>query len=72
METHQVLDQIVKKLESIEHRLDTIEQIVNQNAESAANMDRHIGFVESVYEQIRTPFNKLIAYTSNPLPLLFN
>ena len=49
------MTEILKKLEEIEIRLHSIENIVVQLRSSTNNMDRHITFVEKVYDVVKYP-----------------
>lgn len=53
-----ILLAIQSKLESIEKRLDLIEN-------STANMDTHINFVERVYDIVKHPLRNVLSYYYN-------
>ena len=55
--SEQKLDLILDKLSRIERRLERIEQ-------SCGGMDSHIGFVENVYETLRSPLNYIKTYVN--------
>ena len=48
---------LVNKLDNIERRLDTIETALGTIKNSSKQMENHIEFVETVYDNIKTPFN---------------
>ena len=49
------MNDIMKKLEEIENRMQTIEKMLGNINTSTANMDRHITFVERVYDVVKYP-----------------
>jgi len=57
----ETLNLILNKLETLEQRIERIEKISD-------NMDRHIGFVENMYDYIKTPFHAMIDYNKYMLP----
>jgi hypothetical protein len=57
-DTQNELQEINKSLMIILKRIDTIEK-------STSNMDRHIGFVERIYQHIKQPFHYLIGMVSD-------
>jgi hypothetical protein len=57
-DTKTELQEINKSLLVILQRINTIE-------ESTSNMDRHIGFVERIYQHIQQPFHYLIGLVSD-------
>jgi archaellum component FlaC len=48
---------IMNKLDNIEKRLDSIETELKTIQKSSKQMESHIEFVETVYDNIKTPFN---------------
>lgn len=48
---------LINKLDNIEKRLDTIETALGTIKKSSKQMENHIEFVETVYDNIKTPFN---------------
>lgn len=62
---HQKLDLILGKLNDIEQRLSNIEKHVGK-------MDTHINFVESIYDNIKSPFHRVMNMIQNTsrIPLL--
>lgn len=47
---------------SVEERLERIESMLAQLLEKTDRMDRHVSFVENVYETVRRPFSNAICY----------
>ena len=82
------LSSIEDRLEDLEHitnhlhsKTDIINKkttIIHQNTQiihqSTKNMDQHISFVQTVYDNVKYPFYQLLSYVSpsyqSPLPLL--
>ena len=57
------LEIILAKLKDLEIRLQKIEASTN-------NMDRHISFIERIYEKIKEPFVALLSWNPLSTPLL--
>ena len=51
---------LINKLDSIEKRLDNIETSLGKITKSSQQMENHIEFVETVYDNIKTPFNYIM------------
>ena len=58
------LEDIKLLLLKIDSRLDNIEIRLDQVEISTGNMDSHIDFVEMIYENIRSPFHRLMNIVS--------
>jgi hypothetical protein len=58
METNDILD-ILKR---IEERLDKIEYILEKNKLSSEKMVEHIEFIDTIYDNIKKPFSKVLSY----------
>ena len=56
MDIHNIFDDILDKLNQIEKRLDSIEQKLGIVQSSGQNMDRHITFIENIYDKVKYPF----------------
>ena len=56
----QMLSAIMNKLEDIEGRLSKIEKVSECIQHSTANMDRHISFVEIIYDTIKFPLGYIV------------
>jgi hypothetical protein len=67
--TLRTLNEILQKLQDIDNRLRIVEKSIKGVQYSTSNMDRHISFVERVYDTIQTPMyfilNKMTS--SNPI-----
>ena len=55
-------ENIIEILRRIESRLDKIEYILNGTQKSAQKMEDHIDFVDTVYDNIKKPFFKILTY----------
>lgn len=71
-ETLNLLQEISKRLEKIENHLEKIEDRLEKIEASTSNMDEHIGFVETVYQQVQVPFHSLIEFTRGSFPMISN
>lgn len=48
---------LMEKLDSIETRLDSIDAKLCQMSKETSSMQRHVNFVEEIYEQVKSPFH---------------
>ena len=68
-----VLDEILEKLVSIENRLSSLEKQACDINVSCKGMDRHISFVDSIYEKLKKPIlwitNRFSGKTLESLPM---
>lgn len=48
--------EILEKLNKIEEKLEIIQNDINDIKKSSNNMDNHISFIETVYENVKSPF----------------
>lgn len=67
----EVLLDILKKLGTIEARLDLMDTKIKEMNKSCTSMDNHIGFVENVYSSLKSPLNYLanmVTSTTEELP----
>jgi len=55
-------ENIIEILKRIEERLDNIENILNNTQKSAQKMEDHIDFVDTIYDNIKKPFSKILTY----------
>lgn len=63
-------EDILKILKRIEERLDNIENILSETQKSAQKMENHIDFVDTVYDNIKKPFYKILTYyNGNPVSI---
>ena len=53
--------EILKKLISIENRLNKIEEILSSQEACSKKMSNHIDFVDSVYDNVKKPFCKVLS-----------
>lgn len=51
------MEQIEKKLDTVLERLTRLEDRLNGIEGSCSGMDSHIGFIEGVYETLRSPLD---------------
>lgn len=49
------------------NRLMDIEKKLQSIQDSTENMDRHIHFIEGIWEIIRSPFNRILSYMNEPM-----
>lgn len=52
-----LLQVIVEKLVSIETRLESIDEKLFLMGKETSSMQRHVNFVEEIYEQVKSPFH---------------
>ena len=62
-----VLERLEQRLDAIEHRLDARLDAIQRSNEA---MVEHIGFVESVWARVQTPFMSLFGFIGRALPPL--
>ena len=53
-------DIILDKLEKIEQKISKIEETINKIEPNTARMENHINFVETVYDNVKSPFHLLM------------
>ena len=53
------MEEIIKKLDRIETRLNVIEQDIVLIKTSCGTMDNHISFIEKTYSSLKVPLNYL-------------
>lgn len=61
-----LLTDLDTRLQGIEDRLLPIEKKLDLIQEGTGNMNRHIGFVESVWNSVRSPFQYLVGVAELP------
>ena len=54
------MDEVKDLLVALHARLDAMDSRLTAIEQSTRNMDRHVGFVESLYETVQQPFNRLM------------
>lgn len=54
------MEEINKKLDTIIHKLELIENRLGIVEESCSEMDNHINFVNNVYSTVRTPLDFIL------------
>ena len=60
-ETHFVVSPTLREVRAVAAHLDRIELKLDVLVAACERMNSHIGFVESVYARVRSPFNWLFA-----------
>ncbi len=60
--TNNNFDEIFQTLNRIENKLDQISSQINSQDSKLNHMNEHINFVETVYSQVRRPFQSLLSY----------
>ena len=55
-EQNSIYLEILEKLNKIEGKLEIIQNDINDIKKSSNNMDTHISFIETVYENVKNPF----------------
>ena len=58
-------EDIINKLNTIDSRLQNIENILIANRQSAMKMSNHIDFIDGVYDTVKKPFSKILSLCSN-------
>ena len=64
IENENIEEQILIKLLSIERQLDRIDTEIAEIKLASINMNKHITFVETLYQTMRHPLNKILSYFS--------
>jgi hypothetical protein len=54
-------ENIMKYLKSIDDRLVKIENLLERHNESSKKMDDHIDFIDSVYDNVKKPFSRILS-----------
>ena len=70
---HAKVDKLAEGLESLRRAVTSVREDAATCSASCAGMDRHIAFVEGVYETVRHPLDAvcgLVAGSTAPLPQL--
>ena len=62
------MDNLTSEIEKINQRLETIENKLNIINDSTHHMDKHIQFVENVYDKIKQP----LAFAANKISYYIN
>tara|TARA_B110001450_G_C17515358_1_gene438207 strand:- start:77 stop:292 length:216 start_codon:yes stop_codon:yes gene_type:complete len=52
-------NELSKKIEQIDKKIDKILEIIEENKENCKKMKHHITFIESVYENVKNPLGYL-------------
>ena len=58
-------EDIINKLNSIDSRLQNIENILIENRKASMKMTDHIDFIDGVYDTVKKPFSKILSLCSN-------
>lgn len=58
----QQLSIVNDKLDRLHIEMETLNEKLNSVNSSCKNMDEHIGFVENVYDVVKSPFQKVLTY----------
>jgi len=56
-----ILLKILRRIENIEEKLESIEESMSSSSKSCTKMSEHIDFVESIYDVVRHPMNKVLS-----------
>lgn len=52
---------IINMIRQLDKRLERIEKLLEENKKSAAKMDNHIDFIDSVYDTVRLPISRVLS-----------
>ena len=64
MNNDQIEEQILEKLQKIETKIERIEEDVVIVKTNSILMKNHINFIETLYQTMRNPLNKILSYFS--------
>lgn len=64
MNNDQIEEQILEKLQKIESKIERIEEDVVIVKTNSILMKNHINFIETLYQTMRNPLNKILSYFS--------
>ena len=64
IESENIEEQILIKLSYIEKQLQRIDNEIAEIKLASINMNKHITFVETLYQTLRHPLNKILSYFS--------
>mgnify|MGYP001022505183 CR=1 FL=1 len=56
------LDELRVEMKTLKDQVEHIDHKLNVVNSSCKNMDEHIGFVENIYDIVKSPFQKVLTY----------
>ena len=58
-------NELLKKIEIINNKIDKLLEISEKNKENCDKMDKHINFIENIYDNIKNPLGYICSKVKN-------